>query len=69
MAVMSDRDVWAAAMLMVKRYGADAMTEAAQRADALLEEGAWHGALTWRRILDAIKQLQASKPAEDEPMH
>ena len=41
--------------------------EAAQRADALLEEGAWHGALTWRRILDAIKQLQAPKPAEGEP--
>ena len=31
--VIPDRDVWAAALLMVKRYGDDAMLEAAGRAD------------------------------------
>jgi hypothetical protein len=30
--MISDRDVWAAAVLMVKRYGDDAMLEAAERA-------------------------------------
>jgi hypothetical protein len=33
-------DIWRADLLMVKRYGDDAMLEAAHRADALLEEGA-----------------------------
>jgi hypothetical protein len=36
---ISDRDIWAAALLMVKRYRDDAMLEAAQRADQLLAEG------------------------------
>ena len=37
--MIDDRDVWAAALLMVKRYGDDAMGEAAARADQLLEDG------------------------------
>jgi hypothetical protein len=31
--MISDRDIWAAALLIAKRYGDDAMLEAAQRAD------------------------------------
>jgi hypothetical protein len=38
--MIDDRDVWQAAVLMVKRYGEDAMLEAAKRADQLLDEGA-----------------------------
>jgi hypothetical protein len=48
-----DRDVWQAALLIVKRYGDDAMLEAAERADQLLDECDMAGAETWRRILDA----------------
>jgi hypothetical protein len=33
--VISDRDVWAAALLIVKRNGDDAMLEASERADQL----------------------------------
>src|SRR5262249_12493881 len=41
-----------------------------RRADALLEEGAWHGSATRHRILNAATEgLQAEKPAEDEPAH
>jgi hypothetical protein len=32
--LLSDRDVWTAALLIVKRYGDDAMLEVAERADA-----------------------------------
>jgi hypothetical protein len=39
--MIDDRDVWAAALLMVKRYGDDAMIEAAERADQLLDEATW----------------------------
>jgi hypothetical protein len=63
--MISDRDVWAAAPLIVKRYGDDAMLEASERADQLLDEGDMAGAETWHRILNAIERLQATKPAED----
>jgi hypothetical protein len=46
---------------MVKRYAAHAMLEAAARADQLLEDGDWHAAATWHRILDAIERLQAEE--------
>jgi hypothetical protein len=67
--VISDRDVWAAALLMVRRYKDDAQLEAAQRADQLLEEGDMAGAETWHRILNAIERLQAKAPAEGEKVH
>jgi hypothetical protein len=51
---------------MVKRYGADAMLEAAGSADQLQEDGDWQGALIWQRILDRIERIQATKPAEGE---
>ena len=34
--MISDRDVWHAAVLIVKRYGDDAMLEAAERLPALV---------------------------------
>jgi triphosphoribosyl-dephospho-CoA synthetase len=37
--MIPDRDVWQAAVLLVKRYGDDAMLEASERADQLLDEG------------------------------
>jgi hypothetical protein len=67
--LITDRDVWAAALLMVKRYGDDAMLEAAERADQLLDEGDMAGTETWQRILNAIERLQAKAPAEGEVMH
>ena len=36
---------------MVKRYGQDAATEAAMRADQLLDEGDMDGCAVWRRIM------------------
>ena len=62
--MISDRDVWQAAVLLVKRYGDDAMLEAAERADKLLDEGDMAGAETWHRILKAIERLHAKTPAE-----
>ena len=64
-----DRDLWAAALLMVKRYGEDALLEAVERADQLLGEGDMAGAETWHRILSAIERLKATKPADGEKVH
>jgi len=67
--VISEADIWTAALAMVKRYGADAMQESAMRADQLLEDGDWQGAVSWRRILNAIERLQTTKPADGEGVH
>ena len=66
--MIDDRDVWQAALLIVKRYGDDAMLEAVRTADQLLE-GDMASAAAWHRILDAIERLQATKPAEGEKVH
>jgi hypothetical protein len=42
--VIPDRDIWQAAVLLVRRYRDDAMLEAAERADQLLDEGDMAGA-------------------------
>jgi hypothetical protein len=68
-AVISDRDGWAAALLILKRYGSDAMLEAAMRTDQLLDEGDMAGAETWHRILNAIERPQAKAPAEGQKVH
>ena len=55
---ISDREVWTAANLIVKRYGADAEIEAARRSDAMLDRGDRDGQL---RIKRAIVELQAPR--------
>jgi len=67
--VIPEADVWRAALAIVKRYGDDAMFEAAARADQLLEDGDWQAAATWHRILNAIERLQAKVPAKGEAVH
>jgi hypothetical protein len=64
--MISDLDVWQAALLITKRYGDDAMLEASKRADQMLDERDMAGAETWHRILNAIERLRATKPAEGE---
>jgi len=57
--MIDDSAIWQGALLMVKRYGEDAMLEASMRADQLLEEGDMAGAETWHRILNAIERLRS----------
>jgi hypothetical protein len=58
--MINNRNIWAAAPLMLKRYCDDAMRGAAQRA----EDGDWQGAVTWHRIVHSIERIQATMPAE-----
>ena len=67
--MIADRDVWQAALLMVRRYGDDAETQAAMRADQMLEHGDLDGSLVWHAIITAIRRLQVEKPAEEEALH
>jgi len=58
--MIDDPDIFRAAKLLIDQHGDDAPIRAAQRADVLLEEGDLDGALVWRRILDAIDEMQRS---------
>ncbi len=48
---------------MLKRYGENAHRESAARADKLAGESDHHGAVTWRRITDAVRQLSDTTPS------
>ncbi len=65
--MISDRDIWAAAQLMLKRYKADAMIEAAARADQLSWRLAGRGYVASHPC--CIERIQAQKPAEGEGVH
>ena len=56
--MIDDPDIFRAAKLLIDQHGDDAPIHAAQRADGLLEEGDVDGAAVWRRILEAIEELQ-----------
>ena len=52
---------------MLKRYGEKALDESATRADELAAQDDYNGAAVWRRITDAIGQLQNDTPPG--PLH
>ena len=59
---MNERDFWLSAKALVDQHGDDAAIHAAMRADELLDEGDLDGAATWRRVIDAIKELENAVP-------
>jgi hypothetical protein len=65
--VIPEIDIWRVANLMLKRYGEEADIESAIRAEELAEKGDWTGEAIWRRIIDAIGQLENTTPPG--PLH
>ena len=61
----SDLDIYRTANVLVKHYGEDAVLEAAQRADAMLEKGSLDGQRIWKRVLAAVNEIQRREPRED----
>lgn len=47
---------------MLKHYGEKALEESAARVDELATDGDHGGAVTWRRITDALGQLANTTP-------
>jgi hypothetical protein len=64
--VISEADIWRSALAMVRRYGDDALLEAAARADQLLEDGEPVAAATWHRILDATARAPRAHSFGDQ---
>ena len=54
---------------MSKRYGKDAATEAAGRADEFLDQGNTDGQRLWMRIMQTIEELQRERPRDGEAVH
>jgi hypothetical protein len=63
--MFNDPEIFQAAKLLIDQHGEDAAMRAAQRADELLDGGDMDGAVVWRRILEAIEELQRGR-REDE---
>lgn len=66
---MEDIDVWPAAEQMRTVYGDDAGIEAAVRADKALYQGDIVGSKVWKRIVDAIGELERKAPKAGEPLN
>ena len=63
--MISERDIYIAANILVKRYGDDAATQAAMRADVLAAENDLDGQREWIRIMEAVKTLQRTRAPDD----
>jgi hypothetical protein len=57
---ISDDEIWTAANLLIRRYGAQAHREAIQRAGDMLVRGDIDEHVVWTRICRAIVELQAA---------
>ncbi len=67
--MIPDRDIWAAAKILIDRHGDDAAIVASQRQDELLDEGDVDGANMWKAIIKAIEELQRDSLGEGEKTH
>ena len=62
-------DMYRSANVLMKQHGKDAARHVAMRADALLEAGDMERRQVWLNILEAIKELERTRPRDDEAMH
>ena len=60
--MIPDLDLYRSANLLVKQHGEDAPIYAAMRADRMLEKGDLDGLEVWKRILQAVEELQKVGP-------
>jgi len=58
--MISELDIYRAANLLIDRHGANALIEAGQMIDRMLDLGDSEGRIVWRRIKRAIEALQAA---------
>ncbi len=56
-AMLTDLDIYRSAKILVEQHGADALIEAALKADELLDAGDIDGQAVWMRIRKAVLEL------------
>lgn len=62
----SNIDIWRTAITTVAEHGTNARLFASMRSDALLAQYDVEGHLFWKRIKNAIRELQRDKPRVGE---
>ncbi len=67
--MVDDLDIDRSAKLLIDQHGEDASGFAATQADKQAEVGDLDGQAAWLRVLNAIEELQRTRPRRDEPMH
>ena len=60
----SHLDIYRTASVLIREHGDEAELVAAQRADSFLEAGDIDGSAVWKRVLNAIKEIQRKEPRE-----
>ena len=66
---IDDIDVYRSATLLIDKHGAEASIHAAMKADDMLERGDMDGRAVWKRIADAINDMQRETPRPGEHRH
>jgi hypothetical protein len=66
---MKDAAIYRSAQILIEEQGVGALSHAAGRAAGFAAEGDAQQAKTWRRIANAIRELQRFKRAEGEAVH
>ena len=56
-----DLDIYRSAHLYIREHGDDAAIEASKMIDTMLAKGDLDGQRVWRRVLQAIDELQAKE--------
>ncbi len=63
---IDDIDIYRSAKLLIDKHGDEADITAIKRATEMLNAGDVDGYAVWKRILQAIEQLESTKPGPDE---
>jgi hypothetical protein len=67
--VISERDAYRSAQILIEEQGVGAFALAVGRASGFVMEGDADQATTWRRIAEAIRELQRLQPEAGEAVH
>ena len=62
--MLTDLDIYRSAKILVEQHGADALIEAALKADELLDAGDFDGQAVWLRIRAAVVGLLKTDDGE-----
>ena len=66
---MEEVDIWRTAATLLRLHTDAARSNAAQRADALYDQGDLEGFIVWRQVIRAIEQLERQKPNAGEAVN
>jgi hypothetical protein len=60
--MFTEREIWAAARLLIAEHGEQALIRAGRRAEDLLALGNVYAHIGWVKVMATIEQLQSAAP-------